>query len=79
MPYFFFVWDDENDRHVAEHGITREEFEEVVCSPDRSGRSRRTGRPIAKGWTSTGKYVLCVYEELDDIRIYPVTAYEING
>ena len=29
MPFWYFIWDGENDEHVAEHGVTPEEFEEV--------------------------------------------------
>jgi hypothetical protein len=35
MPYFFFVWEEENEEHLAEHGVSREEFEDVVCNPYR--------------------------------------------
>ena len=54
MPFYFFVWDGENERHLAEHGVTMEEFAEVVCDPDRLERSRSSGRPIAFGYTSMG-------------------------
>jgi uncharacterized DUF497 family protein len=76
MPFFFFVWDDENERHLAEHGVTADEFAEVVCDPDRLETSRSSGRPIAFGPTSTGKYLACVYELLDQETAYAITAYE---
>ncbi len=78
MPYYFFVWDEDNERHTAEHGVTMDEFEEVVCGPDSTGESRATGRPIAFGYTSTGKYLACVYDLVDESTVYPVTAYEID-
>ena len=76
MPHYFFLWDGENDRHLAEHGVTRDEFAEVVCRPARIDKSRSTGRPIAFGYTSTGKYVACVYELFDESTVYPITAFE---
>jgi uncharacterized DUF497 family protein len=76
MPFFFFVWDDENERHLAEHGVSRDEFEDVVCNPYRVRQSRSTGRPIAMGYTSEGRYLACVYEVLDVATVYPITAYE---
>jgi uncharacterized DUF497 family protein len=76
MPYYFFVWDDENETHLQEHGVSIEEFAEVVCDPDRVGTSRSSGRPIAFGYTSTGKYLACVFELLDDDTVYAITAYE---
>ncbi len=76
MPYYFFFWQDENTEHVAEHGVTPEEFEEVACDPDFVEQSRSSTRLIAFGATSTGKYLACVYELLDESTIYPVTAFE---
>jgi uncharacterized DUF497 family protein len=79
MPFYFFIWNDEIERHLAEHGITPAEFEEVVCNPDEVEESRSSGRPIALGECSTGKYLACIYEMLDDSTILPVTAYEVEG
>ncbi len=78
MPFFFFVWDQENEQHLAEHGVTREEFEEVVCDPYSVQESRTTGRPLAAGYTSSGRYLMCVYELVDSATVYPITAYEIE-
>jgi hypothetical protein len=79
------IWDLEdypegNVQHIAERGITVEEAEEVLLDPrSRTGKRRRSGRPQVFGWTSTGKYITVVWEEVsDDPRmIYPVTAYEV--
>ncbi len=30
MPFYIFHWTDEAIRHIAEHGITQDEFEEVT-------------------------------------------------
>ena len=60
MPWYLFLWDAEMEEHLALHGVTPEEFEEIVCQPDSVGESRSTGRPIAFGYTSTGKYLACV-------------------
>lgn len=76
MPFYVFVWDDENEEHLAEHGVTPEEFAEVVCNPDRTETSNTSGRPIAFGPTSTGKYLACVYEQLDETTVYAITAFE---
>jgi hypothetical protein len=67
-------------QHIAEHGVTVDEVEEVLHDPrSRVGRSRRSGRPQTFGWTSTGKFITVIWEEVaDDPRmIYPVTAYEV--
>jgi uncharacterized DUF497 family protein len=78
MPFFLFYWTEENLEHIEEHGVTLEEFEEIVTNPERSEVSRSTGRPMAIGLTSTGKYVACIYEFLDESTVYPITAYEIE-
>jgi hypothetical protein len=57
-------------------GFSRDEFEEVVCDPDSVDQSRTTGRPIAFGMTSTGRYLACVYRLLDPDTVYAITAYE---
>ena len=62
MPGYLFLWDPETEEHLALHGVSTEEFEEVVCNPDSVGESRATGRPLAFGYTSTGKYLACLYE-----------------
>ena len=76
MPFYTFVWDDENEAHLAEHDVSADEFAEVVCDPDFVEESRSSGRPIAFGYTSTGKYLACVYELLDEVTVYAITAYE---
>ena len=72
----FFIWPAERIAHLAENGITPEEFEEVVCNPSHIDVSRTTGRQIAFGLTAEGRELICVYEFLDRETIYPFTAFE---
>lgn len=78
MPYFEYLWTDEIIQHLAEHGVSRKDFEEVVSSPNRTGVSRSTGRPCCWGGTSDGRYLFCAYEFLDDMTIIPVTGYDVS-
>jgi hypothetical protein len=78
VPFFDFLWTEEIVEHLAEHGISQDDFEQVVCNPTSKGVSRSSGLPIAWGYTADGRYVLAVYEELDDCTILPVTAYEVD-
>lgn len=77
------IWDDEpggNIDHVGENGLTPEEVDEVLLDDTiPTAYSASTGRPGKFGYTSTGKYIIVVWDELnDDPRmIYPVTAYEV--
>jgi hypothetical protein len=69
-------------QHIADHGVTTQEVEEVLRSLNAVDEvSRSTGRPARRGWTSTGKYLFVVYD-LDDrqgvVVVYPITAYEIE-
>jgi hypothetical protein len=78
------IWDLEDDpdgnvMHIAEHGISQEEVEEVVGNPQNpSVPSDSSGRPLTFGWTSTGRYLGVVWEHVcDDPRtIKPVTAFD---
>ena len=56
MPYIEFIWDIDDDpngnvRHIEEHGLTKEDVEEVVCNPSKTGISQSSGRPMAFGHT----------------------------
>jgi uncharacterized DUF497 family protein len=78
------VWDLEEDpdgnvHHLAEHGVTIDEAEEVVRGRyEAAVASRSSGRPTVFGWTSTGKHLAVVFEVLDEElpQVYLVTAYE---
>lgn len=63
--------------HLAEHGISPDDFEQLVCDPLTKGLSRSSGLPAVWGYTADGRYIIAVYEEIDEITILPVTAYEV--
>ena len=85
MTRFLLVWDLEDEpegnvRHIAEHGITQEEVEEVLNDPGTSfGVSQSSGLPMAFGWTLAGRHLTIVFErvEADPPTVRPVTAYEV--
>ncbi len=78
MPYFHvFLWDGVNDEHVAAHGVSMEEFEWVVLNALSVESSRSSGQPIAFGYTPAGRKLGCVYEIIDEIYCYPITAYDV--
>jgi hypothetical protein len=78
MDYFQFVWTDEIVEHLAEHGVSQDDFEYVVTHPLSRGISRSSGLPVVWGYTEDGRYVMVVMEELDQHTILPVTAYEVR-
>jgi len=62
MPHVLFLWNDEIVEYLAQHGVTVDEFEEVVLASETVHTSRFSGRPIVFGETSTGKFLACVFE-----------------
>lgn len=76
MPFYFFIWTPEIESYLARHGVTPDEFEEVVQFPVRTETSRSSGREIAFGVTSASRPLACVYELIDETTVLPVTAYE---
>ena len=80
------AWDmdddmDGNVQHIADHGLTVEEVEEVLLNEhNRVGESNSSGRPITFGETSTGKRIVVVWELAVDepLVIRPITAYELD-
>ena len=78
------IWDlpdnpEGNYRRIIDnHDVTAEEVEEILRDPDSEQTfSRSSGRPIVYGWTSTGKFVAVVYEEVhgDPLSVYPIVAF----
>ncbi len=78
MPYHEFVWTGKAVRHLAEHGATTEDFEHVVLASNDIGVSQTSGSPAAWGYTIDGRDLIAVFEEIDDVRLLPVTAYEVH-
>lgn len=81
MNFLRIIWDLEDDeegniRHIEEHGISVAEVEEVIRAAPDNAFSRSSGRPLVSGFTSTGRYLVVIYEQVDEDTIYPVTAYE---
>ena len=81
MPWFDIIWDDGpggNMAHLAEHGVTPEEAEEILTRSAKVERSRSSGRRIAFGRTRAGRNLAVVYEQIDDVTVLPVTAFDLE-
>lgn len=82
----FIEWDElddvpSNTAHIAGHGVSRDEVEEVlVFVPDsRVFRSRSSGRPAVIGDTAAGRTLFVAFERREEggiVIITPVTAYD---
>ena len=82
MHFTAIFWDDEDDadgnvEHIAEHELTIEDVEHVLLAPTSTGVSRSTGLPVLWGFTPDGRYIIVVYEQVDDATIRVITAYDV--
>jgi uncharacterized DUF497 family protein len=82
MTFVWIIWDDESDplgnvQHISEHGLTTDEVEAVLNTPDSTGRSESSQRPCAFGFTPAGEYIIVIFEPIDEDAIYPITAYHV--
>ena len=76
------LWDTDDDEdgnvwHCAEHGVTKQDVDEVFDRSDSHGISRSSGRPLVYGYTSTGRYLVVVYDKVTDTIVRPVTAFDV--
>lgn len=81
MAFIQFVWDldddlDGNVQHIAEHGLTKEDVEHALQQAWRMGVSDSSGLPLVFGPALDGREIVVVYEQIDDVHVYPVTAFE---
>jgi uncharacterized DUF497 family protein len=82
MSFDSIIWDldddpDGNVHHCAEHGVTKEEVEEVLQNATDADVSRSSGRPVVFGDTSTGRHLMVAFEEIDEHTVIPVTAFDV--
>lgn len=78
MAWIDVIWTEENEAHIAEHGLSTTDVEHVLRNRIDTIVSRTSGRPIAVGYTIDGRHVAVVYEQVDDITVFPVTAYPVE-
>ncbi|MGD9857221.1 MAG: hypothetical protein AB7U20_19930 [Planctomycetaceae bacterium] len=80
MPYYVFWREQRNTDHLAQHGVTQNDFESVVLNAGMADleESAATVYPGCRGETPDGRLLFCVWEQLDELNIYPVAAYEIG-
>ena len=75
------LWDDDNEAHIAEHGLTIDDVESVLLNPKaKTGVSKSSDRSLRFGYTASGMYIAVAFDVLDEVDglVYPVTAYEVQ-
>lgn len=74
------IWNDDpggNIEHIEEHGRSVEDVEYVLENDEILDVSHSSRRPCVFGYTLDGRYIVVVFEQIDDDTIYPVTAYDV--
>ena len=77
MKIHAFVWPEDRIDHIAGHGVTPEEVEEVCFGSSLVQRAKSEGEnPVyyVLGQTIAGRYLFCVVIRFPDGTGYPVTA-----
>ena len=82
MFYSSIIWDADDDpdgnvQHVAEHDLMVEDVEQVLAAPVSEGRSKSTGYPAVWGYVPDGRFIIVVFDEIDDDTLRVITAYEV--
>lgn len=49
----------------------------VLLNYESADHSESSGRPCVFGYTPDDRYIIVVYEEIDDDTVIPWTAYEV--
>lgn len=84
MALIDIIWDldddpDGNVQHIAEHGVTKDEVDEVLSNKrNPTVESRSSGNPTTFGYTSSGRYLAVIWLRVSDdpLIAYPLTAYD---
>jgi uncharacterized DUF497 family protein len=82
MRIYEFIWPGHRIEHVARHGVTPEEVEQVCFGKSLVRRVKSEGEnPVyhIRGQTRAGRYLLCIVIEFPDGKGYPVTAREMTA
>lgn len=77
MKIRYFEWDDDNEDHIARHGVETDEVEEVFVDRHRLYRSRE-GRYVAMGRSAAGRYLFVVFEKRESGTIRVTTARNMS-
>ena len=63
-----------HDVRTGTCGWTVDDVEEVLANPVSEGQSKSTGYPAVWGHVPDGRYIIVVYEEVDEDTIRVITA-----
>lgn len=78
MQHFEIKWTEKNETHIARHGISPREVEEVLSSKPLGLVQGRESTLLALGQTYAGRYLMVVLAEAEDGRFYVVTSRDMT-
>jgi len=73
-----FKWDEDTIDHIANHGVTPDEVEEVAFEGSPHIRRGKQGRCYLYGKTIGGRYLFVVYVLADRERAQVITARDMD-
>jgi uncharacterized DUF497 family protein len=82
MHFLVILWDMDDDpkgnvQHILHrHGLTKEDFEEVLLQARFVSASKNSASTTAVGVLPDGRVVRILFEQIDADTIYPITAFE---
>jgi len=82
MTIHELIWPTDRLEHIARHGVTPEEFEEVCFGKSFVRRTKSEGKnPVyyILGQSNSGRYLFCVVIRFPGGKGYPVTAREMTA
>lgn len=78
MHIHSFNWDEENEDHIAEHGVTIFEVEETILFGKPFYQRSREDKYIAYGLTEEGRYLFIVFVTKGSGRIRVISARDMT-
>ena len=78
--WYFFVWDEDNEEHLALHGIGYEEAEELffnpyVITPNKKKHGAKRYR--IDGRTNAGRRLRIIFEDLSSCTARIITGWDL--
>lgn len=73
-----FDWDEKNEDHIAEHGVSITEVEEAILFQKPFYQKTREGKYVTYAITEDGRYLFVVFVIRGKTRIRVITARDMT-
>lgn len=73
------IWDDWNEQHIAEHGVTADEVEEACQTKPIQARRTRDDKYAVFGTTCGGRHLTVILAPRGKNSYYVVTARDMDA